>query len=67
MQIRCPHCHRLDTTHPQALLGRIYVCPHCHRLLLLAPYVSAAQRWQPLTPSDAGDRQGKPIRENENA
>ena len=67
MQIRCPHCHRLGTTHPEALLGRIYVCSHCHRMLLLAPHVSAAQHWQPLTPAEADVRQGPPIEGNNDA
>ena len=66
MQIRCPHCHRLGTTHPEALLGRIYVCDHCHRMLLLAPHVSAARRMQPLAPAETGNRQGMPTRGNEN-
>ncbi len=67
MQIRCPLCHRLGTTQPEALLGRIYVCTHCHRMLRLVPHPSAARRWQPLATAEAGDRQRMPIRGKENA
>ncbi len=64
MQIRCPQCHHLGITHPEALLGRIYICCHCHWMLHLAPHGPGAFSWHSLTTEEIGTRPLRGGREN---
>ncbi|MGD9330150.1 MAG: hypothetical protein PVJ53_02500 [Desulfobacterales bacterium] len=53
MKITCPICNRINTTHPEALLGRIYVCDRCHHMLLSKSLQQGVIQWRPLAVSAA--------------